>query len=127
MQVARQVGGLVKTPYKVLTIAAGAELVLGGSVIGAELLATEGGTAIADPLIANSDKVLGQTDLYHDFGELVGREAMQSGELAVQNGSYVQWNVQGFINGTAGVFQYGGLLSPTGGVLYVTHTFFDEQ
>ena len=69
---------------------------------------------------------LAQTDLYHNFGELIGQEAMQSGELAVQNGSYLQWNIQGFVNGTAGVFQYGGLLSPTAGVLYVTHTLFDE-
>jgi hypothetical protein len=84
--------------------------------------------AITDPLIANSDKVLAQVapDTYHAFGELIGQEAMQWGELTVQNGSYLQWNIPGFVNGVAGVFEYGGLLSPTGGVLYITHTFFSH-
>jgi hypothetical protein len=86
---------------------------------------SESGGTLLDPLIANSEKVLFQTDLYHGFGEVVGKEAMTYGELAVENGSYLQWNIPGAINGVAGVFQYGGLLSPLGTVLYVTHTYFD--
>jgi RHS repeat-associated protein len=101
-------------------------LVAGGA-LGAEFFGGAGltdGVAISDPIIANSDKVLAQTDLYHNVGELIGQEAMQYGNLAVENGSYLQWNIAGSVNGTAGVFQYGGLLSPNGGVFYITHTLF---
>jgi RHS repeat-associated protein len=105
-------------------LAAGTALVGGAAFT--DILAGSGATVVTDPIIANSDKVLFQTDLYHGFGEIIGREAMQAGELAVQNGSYLQWNISGFINGTYGVFEYGGILSPTGGVLYITHTYFED-
>jgi RHS repeat-associated protein len=102
----------------------GTAVVAGGGLAGGAL-SSGAAENLVDPLIANSDKVLGQGDLYHNFGELIGQEAMQSGELAVQNGSYMQWNISGFVNGTAGVFQYGGILSTAGTVLYVTHTYFE--
>lgn len=54
---------------------------------------------------------------------------MQYGNVAIRNGSYIQWNLPGTVNGAAGVFQYGGLIGAPGSILfantlYVTHTFF---
>jgi RHS repeat-associated protein len=103
----------------------GSALIGGGTVVGLDILGGEAGTAITDPVIVNSDKVLAQTDPFHNFGELIGQEAMQSGEPAIQNGWYSQWNIQGSANGYEGTFQYGGTMSPLGNILYVTHTLFE--
>jgi hypothetical protein len=106
---------------------AGASAVVGGTgVAAANALSAE-----SAPLIYNSSKVLAQTQDYHAFGELIGRQAMEYGNVAIRNGSYIQWNIPGTFNGVAGFFQYGGTIGATGSpifgsVLYVTHTFFGK-
>jgi RHS repeat-associated protein len=114
----------MNTVTKVYGIAFGS--VMGGAVAALSGPTLGGSGALLDPLVANSEKVLVQTEPYHKFGELVGRQAMQYGEQAVQNGWYRQWNISGFVNGARGVFQYGGTLSPLGTVVYITHTFFQR-
>jgi len=114
----------MNTVTKVYGIAFGSVMV--GAVAALSGPTLGGSGALLDPLVANSEKVLVQTDTYHNFGELVGRQAMRYGEQAVQNGWYRQWNISGIVNGARGVLQYGGTLSPLGTVVYITHTFFQR-
>ena len=120
-----QLAANVMTDPRTYVAWAGAGAVVGG----AGVAAANAVSAESAPAIFNSSKVLSQTDLYHNFGELIGRQAMNFGNVAIRNGSYIQWNLPGVVNGVSGVFQYGGTIGATGSVLfgnvlYVTHTFF---
>ena len=120
-----QLAANVMTDPRTYVAWAGASAVVGG----AGVAAANAVSAESAPAIFNSSKVLSQTDLYHNFGELIGRQAMNFGNVAIRNGSYIQWNLPGVVNGVSGVFQYGGTIGATGSVLfgnvlYVTHTFF---
>ncbi len=69
-----------------------------------------------------------QADLFHAFPSLLDSTIMGEGEVTYGTGTYIQYNLPGFISGATGVFQAGvfqiGGYWVTPALFYMTHHFF---
>ncbi|MDH5508034.1 MAG: hypothetical protein OEZ02_12505 [Anaerolineae bacterium] len=68
--------------------------------------------------IRYSERVINQTDLYHDFPTIYDNFIIKTGELTKINGPYIQYELEGWVNDSRGMFQIGMEL------LTITHRFF---
>jgi hypothetical protein len=63
-------------------------------------------------------------DAFHNFPMGFDEDIIAVGEAIEGANGYVQYTKRGTINGLSGVFEVGGRISESGGVLNITHRFF---
>jgi hypothetical protein len=67
---------------------------------------------------------LTKTDVFHQFPRSFDRQVMGAGRISKVTGNYVQWILEGTVNGTRGIFEVGGVVKAARTGIEITHRFF---